>query len=345
MKKLIGIALVAVLAATVLPVQAHHSFAATFTDEIIVVEGYVERLKFSNPHVIVYFNSTDANGGEQQWLAEGGSATSMRNQGWDRDTLSEGDYIRITGESTRNGSTMVSMVNNGSVQFINPTTGAVVGMPGHAVEAEEGAFNMPLQLASRLPNFSGAWTGEATGRVGRPIDNVPPMDYNEAGAALHAVFDAVNDPQVWCEPPGLVRQAGFSPHPVRIEQLDDHVVISYEEYAGMRTVYFDKRDMVGGDKTHLGQSWARYEGQTLVIESNNLLPNLSATTGNALTDQTSTVETYYRKDTTDGRAVLAMDMVATDPGYLLTPWTVRWEKYAENDYEFIEVECEAPLTN
>ena len=37
------------------PVRAHHSFAATFTNEIIVVEGVVEQLKFSNPHVIVYF--------------------------------------------------------------------------------------------------------------------------------------------------------------------------------------------------------------------------------------------------------------------------------------------------
>jgi hypothetical protein len=256
--------------------------------------------------------------------------------------LVEGDYVRITGNSTRNGTPMVSMED---IEFVNPSTGAVVGIPGGPDIEDVLVLNKPLQLPNGLPNFSGEWTGEATGRGGRPIDHVPPMDYNEAGAALHAVFDAVNDPQVWCEPPGLVRQAGFSPHPVRIEQYDDHVVISYEEYGGVRTVYFDKRDMVGGEKTHLGQSWARYEGQTLIIESNNLLPNLSATTGNALTDQTSTVETYYRTDTDEGRAVLSLDMVATDPGYLLTPWTVSWSKYGENDYEFIEVECEAPLRN
>ena len=115
-----GLLLVLVVLISTTPTYAHHSFAATFSEKIIVVEGQVERFKYSNPHVIVYFNVTGENGKETQWLAEGGSATSMRNKGWDRDTLSEGDYIRVTGEATRNGSPMISMVEDGSVQFIEP---------------------------------------------------------------------------------------------------------------------------------------------------------------------------------------------------------------------------------
>lgn len=328
---------------SIAPAHAHHSFAATFTNDIIVVEGVVERMKFSNPHVIVYFDVTDEDGEVTQWLAEGGSATSYRNQGWSQDTIVQGDFIRITGASTRNGSPMVSMVEDGSIEFVDPGTGLVVGTPGGEEEEDTAVMDMPLQLANGLPNLSGAWTGEATGRVGRPILHVPPLPFNEVGAALQAKFDPANDPQVHCEPPGLVRQAGFTPHPVRIEQYDDRVVISYEEYAGRRAVYFDDRDIGGTEKTHLGQSIARYEGQKLVIESTHLLPNLVATNGNLLTDQTTTVETYYRKDKPDGRAVLALDMVATDPGHLTAPWTISWEKYAERDYEFIEVECEIPL--
>ena len=328
---------------SIAPAHAHHSFAATFTEDIIVVEGVVERLKFSNPHVIVYFNVTGEDGEVTQWLGEGAAATSNRRRGWDRDTFVEGDYIRITGASTRNGSPMVSMVEDGSVEFVDPDSGLVVGAPGGEDLERSGVFDKPLQLANGLPNISGAWTGEATGRVGRPILHVPPLPFNEIGAALQAKFDPVNDPQVRCEPPGLVRQAGFTPHPVRIEQNDDHVVISYEEYAGLRTIYFDDRDLGGTEKTHLGQSIARYEDQKLIIESTHLLPNLVATNGNELTDQTTTVETYYRKDKTDGRAVLALDLVATDPGHLTEPWTISWEKYAERDYEFIEVECEIPL--
>jgi hypothetical protein len=328
---------------SIAPAHAHHSFAATFTDDIIVVEGVVERVKFSNPHVIVYFDVTDDDGDVTQWLAEGGSATLYRNKGWSQDTIVQGDFTRITGASTRNGSPMVSMIEDGSVEFVDPSTGLVVGMPGGGVKEDTSVMDMPLRLVNGLPNISGAWTGEATGRVGRPILHVPPLPFNEIGAALQAKFDPINDPQVRCEPPGLVRQAGFTPHPVRIEQFDNRLVISYEEYAGRRTVYLDDRDLGGTEKTHLGQSIARYDGQKLIIESTHLLPNLVATNGNLLTGQTTTIETYYRKDKPDGRAVLALDLVATDPGHLTAPWTISWEKHAERDYEFIEVECEIPL--
>ena len=64
----LSVMLVAMLIVT--PASAHHSFPGTFTDEIIVVEGVVERLKFSNPHVIVYFSVTNESGEQTQWLPE-----------------------------------------------------------------------------------------------------------------------------------------------------------------------------------------------------------------------------------------------------------------------------------
>lgn len=325
-------------------VSAHHSFAATFTEEIIVVEGVVDRVKFTNPHVIVYFKVRDASGKATTWLAEGGSATSLRNEGWDKNTISKDDVIRVTGSSSRNGSPMVSMQDSSNVEILDPNTGAVLAMPDVDTN-EDLSVRMPLLLANGWPNMTGAWTGESTGRVGRPIENVPPFAFNAAGAAIQAKFDPANDPQVHCEPPGLVRQAGFTPHPARIQQFSDRILISYEEYGGVREIYLDDRDYNKGnnEKTHLGQSMARYEGQKLIIESKNLLPNLSATNGNLLSDQATTVETYYRDDTPAGRAVLKMDIVATDPGYLTAPWKFTWGKYAEKNYEFIEVECEVPL--
>jgi hypothetical protein len=100
MLNIIRCSVLLIIAVSVAPTYAHHSFAATFSDQIITVEGTVERLKYSNPHVIVYFNVNDENGEETQWLAEGGSATTLRRNGWNKDTLIKGDYIRITGEST-----------------------------------------------------------------------------------------------------------------------------------------------------------------------------------------------------------------------------------------------------
>lgn len=327
--------------------DAHHSFSATFTDEIITVEGVVERMSFSNPHVIVFFNVTEDNGEQQEWMSEGSAATLLRNRGWSRDSLVKGDYIRVTGNSTRNGSPMVSMEE---IHLVNPQTGAIVGTPGEqSTEVAEVAVvsnSIPMTRADGLPNLTGAWTNAIRNRGGAGAGErrgPPALPFNEVGAALQAEFDPINDPQVQCEPPGLVRQAGFTPHPYRVEQFDDHVVLSYEEYGSVRTIYFDDRDLVGGEHTNLGQSIARYEGQKLIIETTHLLANLSSTAGNMLSDQTTTVETYYRSEDVDGRSFLNMEMVITDPLYLAEPHTMSSTKPYTAGYEFIAVDCYKPL--
>ena len=43
-------------------VHAHHSFAASFTDERIMREGVVERYVFKNPHVLLYIAVADDDG-------------------------------------------------------------------------------------------------------------------------------------------------------------------------------------------------------------------------------------------------------------------------------------------
>lgn len=360
MRNIINAGLVLGLALSASLTQAHHSFSATFTDEIITVEGYVEKMSFTNPHVIVYFNVTDDSGEQQQWMSEGSAATLLRNRGWSRDSLVEGDYIRVTGNSTRNGSPMVSMEE---INLVDSQSGAIVGTPGEdRVEVASVSNVLAMTRADGLPNLTGAWTnairdrgaggppaggpeaggpqaeGGAERRGGRPG-----MPFNAVGAALQAEYDPINDPQVQCEPPGLVRQAGFTPHPYRIEQFDDHVVLSYEEYGSVRTIYFDDRDLVGGEHSHLGQSIARYEEQKLVIETTHLLGNLTSPGGNALTDQTTTVESYFRTEDEDGRSYLNMEMVVTDPGHLIASHTLTSKKPYTAGYDFIEVDCHKPL--
>jgi hypothetical protein len=379
-RTILAIGLTLTIAISALPAQAHHSFAATFTDEIVTVEGYVESFSFKNPHVIVYFNVTDEKGEQTEWMSEGGSATRMRSSGWSSDTLVKGDYIRITGSASRNGSPMISMTLGDTVQFVNPATGAVVGVPGETTTETVVANNsLPMVRADGLPNLTGAWAGAsrnrpagaaardgggmggggmaarggmgdgggrgAAGGAARQQQRAdqPPFPFNEAGAALQAQYDPANDPAVQCEQPGLVRQNGKTPHPIRIEQFDSHVVISNEEYGGVRTIYFDDRDLVGGEHTHLGQSMARYEGQKLIIETTHLLANLAEGRGNALTDQTTTVETYWRSADEDGRSFLNTEMVITDPGHLTEPYTMSTKRPYTADYEFSEADCHKPL--
>ena len=342
MKKHIQFLTLTLLAIAGTGANAHHSFQATFdSNSTIDVEGVVTKFSFRNPHIIIYFDVTADDGTVTNWMSEGAAATLMRRSGWDKETVQVGQLIRVTGNSTHDGSPMVSI---DSVDVLNADDGSVVatlnrsnGGRGGDRPAPAKAAAMPLALADGRPNLSGAWTNHGM-RGGRP--QRPDISLNEAGDALQASYEVANDPQVFCDPPGLVRQVG-TPHPVRITQYDDHVVIEYEEYGGRREIFFAADSK--GIKTHLGDSVARYEGNTLIIETDNLLSNLVSPEGNRLSDQTTTVETYKRADSDEYGPVLSIQIVASDPVYLEKDLVLSARKMSAGEYEFIENDCQQPL--
>ena len=88
---------------------------------------------------------------------------------------------------------------------------------------------------------------------------------------------------------------------------------------------------------------ARYEGDTLVVETVNLLPNLSGHRGKPLSGQTRVVEVYSREDHPESGTILVTETTVHDPVYLTEPWTISRTKTFTAGYEFIENECAAPL--
>ena len=276
-------------------------------------------------------------------MVEGGAANSLRRSGWSNSTIKRGEYLRVTGRAGRDGKPMINM---GTVEVLDPETRVVLrtpnlqrnrGEPGYGLVA-----SIPLKLANGRPNLTGAWVQGKGGPAFRH-HRLPP--FNDVGAALQAQFDPAEDPQVACEEPGLVRQAGYTPHPVRITQNDDHVIIEYEEYGGRRIVYLDDRDFRDGNEelARLGRSKARYDGDSLIIESSHMPGNPTGTEGNWLSDRTTTVETYRREDDPEQGPMLAMEMIIEDPGHLTEAWEMDWKKLYMEDYEFIAVECHRPL--
>lgn len=341
-------------------VNAHHSFQATFkSDAQITVEGVVTDFRFKNPHVLVYLDVTGEDGSVTNWMSEGGSATGKRRDGWDKNTIQAGQRVRITGDSTHDGSPMVSI---DTVEILDAESGAVVrtlgeqpysggrspggmGMGARGMGASNGPIVMiPLKLKDGRPNLAGAWERNRSGSSSGPpetLDGVPP--YSVAGEAAQAAYNTANDPQIFCEPPGVIRQAGFTPHPVRITQNDDHVVFEYEEYGGRRVVYLGDEPAASGKKSHLGDSVARYEGDSLIVETRNLLSNPSQPWGYQTSDQVSTVEIYKRADNPQYGSIVMAKMIVTDPGYLSEPWELNRERVYSEGYEFIENECRPPL--
>ena len=103
MKKIL---LIAVLLSASFLVSAHHSTAANFTQEIISVEGTIERVRFQNPHSSVLIKNTDDQGEETFWLIESVGRTTLERQDVSFDLLEVGSMVKATGRKGRREFTM-----------------------------------------------------------------------------------------------------------------------------------------------------------------------------------------------------------------------------------------------
>lgn len=140
-----------------------------------------------------------------------------------------------------------------------------------------------------------------------------------------------------CEPLGFVEQV-TAPLPLRIEQRDDRVVLSYEEWNAVRTVYMDGRGRPpNAQASRYGHSIGRYDGGALVIETAGVSPgNLwSMHGGGGYTDRLRTVERYTRDD-----GWLKLVFTLDDPTVLREPLV--YEKFWRftPGVEFLKHSCE-----
>lgn len=87
-------------------INAHHSTNANFTQEIISVEGVIEKVRFQNPHASVLIKNTDEQGSDTFWLIESGARTTLERQGVSLDLLKIGSKVTATGRKGRRQYTM-----------------------------------------------------------------------------------------------------------------------------------------------------------------------------------------------------------------------------------------------
>jgi hypothetical protein len=144
------------------------------------------------------------------------------------------------------------------------------------------------------------------------------------------------DPEVRCYLPGIPR-ATYMPHPFQIAHNKDALMFSYSYAGAVRNVALSDPGPAPID-SWMGLSWARWEGDTLVIETTGMHDQTWLDrSGNYHSDKLKVTERYTRtsEHTIDYSATLEDDEVFT------RPWTISMPLYQriETDAQMLRFSC------
>ena len=156
--------------------------------------------------------------------------------------------------------------------------------------------------------------------------------------------NAKDNPDANCLPMGFL-QFHLQPQPRMITQTAKLLLIEYEANYGIRHIYLDGRQLPPqGDPQPwwYGYSVGHWEGDTLVVETNNLrgaedspFDGWLDVNGSPYSQQAKFTERIRRP--TFGH--LQIDLTVDDPKSYTRPWTVRVDQRLFPDQEMIEAIC------
>jgi len=208
---------------------------------------------------------------------------------------------------------------------------AALALAVPSVSAQEKTdFKIP-RTADGKPDFNGVWTSGASERLGdlgggpprfTSAPNLPrpePLPYQpwaEAERQKYLERRGIDDPIGRCMMPGVPRTTGM-PMPIQFVQAPKQFVILYEAYHAYRVIPFDAEHPKDVEPTFMGDSVARWDGDTLVVDvvGFNTETWISGV-GSVHTDRLHVVERYRFVDS----ETLVLEATIEDPGALTRPW-------------------------
>jgi hypothetical protein len=199
------------------------------------------------------------------------------------------------------------------------------------------------RLPGGKPDFSGVWDHPyvpdmgASNKANPALQTGADIPYSEAGLANLKSYDPERngDYTGMCMPFGFMRSVN-APYPLQIMQNDKYVAFLFEQNTWFHVVPFKSAHTKEPNPTWFGESIARWEGDTLVIDTVgfNGFTRLD-TKGNPHSDQLHLVQTFTRTDA----GHIAYTATIDDPVYYTKPWTNR-RTFTLTNGDLIEYSCE-----
>jgi hypothetical protein len=157
-------------------------------------------------------------------------------------------------------------------------------------------------------------------------------------------LNARDNPDAMCMPMGFL-QFHQQPQPRKIIQTPQLILIEYEANYGLRHIWMDGRTLPAQGEPQpwwYGYSVGRWDGDDLVVETNNLrgaedgpYDGWLDVNGSPYSNQAKFTERFRRK----AFGHLQIDLTVDDPKSYTKPWTVRVDQRLLPDQELIEFVC------
>ena len=214
---------------------------------------------------------------------------------------------------------------------------AMLGASGPSV-AQETLRASAYESVAKWPDWSGVWSpGVSAGARTTPT---PPKLTPAAQATVDA-FNAAKErgenlqnDAANCVPngmPGIMRL----PYPIEFTYSPGRVNVLIETYSQVRRIYIGKELPEDPDPFFNGHSVGRWEGDTLVVDTNGITPSVYVVAGLHATENTRFHERITRNGT-----LLTDEITVTDPGLFAEPYLMVQNYTLQPDWEMREYVCQ-----
>jgi hypothetical protein len=297
-------------------VGAHHSTTAIYdSSRTVEATGIVEEISWRNPHGSLILRTAD----DTLWEAEMPATVVLRILGIRQDLIAVGDRITMAGAPARRtpnemNARSILLASGYELAFGGNNPYFPAGKSGNLIGRSYDDSNVDEAIANADGIFR-VWATNMTDPAAFPMFKGG-YPITEAAVSAIAEWDPLDNDLLKCGTKGMPLIM-ITPAPVEFVRDGDTIRMRIEEYDSRRTIFMNDSAEPPAEHTQMGFSRGRFEGPTLVVETDHLQAQYFDPDGVPQSDQIRLVERFTPNA---DYSRLDYSVTVTDPVFFSEPF-------------------------